>query len=78
MLIFWANFCTELRVGFLNKPPNEKDHLGVIQSMQETMIGIGDLLAQNVLFASTAAGVELPLTFFNNCTPGSSKHASRS
>jgi hypothetical protein len=42
--------------------------------MKESMIGIGGLLAQKVIFANVAVGIKLPLSFFNNCTPGSAKH----
>jgi hypothetical protein len=64
----------ELLVGFSKNPPNEKDHLRVVHAMKESMIVIGDFLAQKVIFTATTAGVQLPLAFFNNCRPGLAKH----
>ena len=42
--------------------------------MKNSMIGLGDPFAQKVIFADAALGMNLPVTFFQNCTPGSSQH----
>jgi hypothetical protein len=39
--------------------------------MKDAIIGVGDLLAQKIIFADAALGLRLLLSFFRNCTPGS-------
>jgi hypothetical protein len=73
-LMFWLNFSEELSTKFAVKSPNEKDHLAAIKSMKMTMIGVGDLISQKIIFADATLGLSLPLTFLNNCTPGSLQH----
>ncbi len=73
-LIFWLAYSTELAGRFANKPPTEKDHLAVVRNMKDAIIGVGDLLAQKILFADACLGLRLPLSFFRNCTPGLNQH----
>jgi hypothetical protein len=73
-LIFWNNFSTELASRFVVKCPTEKDHLSAIRAMKNAVIGVGELLAQKIIFADATLGLTLPLSFLANCTPGSSQH----
>jgi hypothetical protein len=65
---------TELEAHISNKGLMEKDHLVVGHDMMNEIIGVGDLLAQKIIFADATLGLKLPISVFNNCTPSSSQH----
>ena len=73
-LIFWNHYSRDLATRFGVKGPTEKDHTTAIRAMKNEVIGVGDLLAQKIIFADATLGLTLPLTFLANCTPGSSQH----
>jgi hypothetical protein len=73
-LIFWLRTARDTATRFDGKAPNETDHGRLVKEIKSSMIGLGDLFAQKLIFADAAIGLNLPVSFFENCLPGSGQH----
>jgi hypothetical protein len=73
-LITWLNLSQDWANRFRTKLLAEKDHCRLNRDIKNSMIGLGDLFAQKLIFADAALGITLPISCFNSCLPGSSQH----
>jgi hypothetical protein len=64
----------KIKAKFEDKEPTETDFVSLMRGIKQSMIGLGDLFSQKLIFAAAAIGLNVPTSFFKHCLPGSSQH----
>ncbi len=59
---------------YKDKGPSETDLVKCLCNIKTSMIGLGDLFSQKLLFANAAIGLNIPVLFFKYCLPASTQH----
>jgi hypothetical protein len=73
-LVFWLGMSKEVSSKFKYQGPSDADFVRCMRDIKKEMIGLGDLFSQKLLFAAAAIGLDIPISFFEHCLPGSSQH----
>jgi hypothetical protein len=73
-LIFWTELSCSIKTRFEDKDPSETDFVGYVRDIKRSMIGLGHLFSQKLIFAAAAIGLNIPTSFFRYCLPGSLQH----
>jgi hypothetical protein len=73
-LIFWMRLSCEIQTKFKDREPSDTEFVKYIRDIKKSMIGLGDLFSQKLLFGAAAIGLNIPSSFFKHCLPGSMQH----